>query len=84
LKRKISILFIKSVHKILTAAVTLSLIPALYSPNIYCQLYINEFMASNATIIEDPDYEDYSDWIEIYNAGPQPVNLNGYYVNPEH
>jgi hypothetical protein len=80
LKRKISILFINSVHKILTAVTTLSVISALYSPDISCQLYINEFMASNATIIEDPDYEDYSDWIEIYNAGPQPVNLNGYYI----
>ena len=43
-------------------------------------LYINEFLASNATINQDPDYGDYADWIEIYNAGSQPVNLNGYYV----
>jgi len=44
------------------------------------QLYINEFMASNATVITDPDYDEYADWIEIYNAGDATVNLKGYYI----
>ncbi len=46
----------------------------------FSQLYINEFAASNATIIEDPDYNDDADWIEIYNAGNSIVNLRGYYL----
>lgn len=38
---------------------------------------INEVMASNQTTIPD-DNGDYSDWVEIYNAGLEPVNLSGY------
>jgi hypothetical protein len=46
--------------------------------NIFSQdLMINEVMASNATIITD-NFGEYSDWIEIYNYGSTPVDLNGY------
>lgn len=38
---------------------------------------INEFSASNADIIDD-DNGNSSDWIEIYNAGEDAVNLAGY------
>ncbi|MBT4483900.1 MAG: hypothetical protein HOC71_09510, partial [Candidatus Latescibacteria bacterium] len=38
---------------------------------------INEFMSSNSKTIEDED-GDYSDWIEIYNAGSSPADLTGY------
>jgi len=44
------------------------------------QLYINEFMASNASTIKDPDYNNDADWIEIYNDGTFPVDLTGYYL----
>ncbi|HDQ44185.1 MAG TPA: T9SS type A sorting domain-containing protein [bacterium] len=40
-------------------------------------LCINEIMASNATTIWDED-GDASDWIEIYHAGNEPLNLRGY------
>jgi hypothetical protein len=40
-------------------------------------LLINEFVASNGLGLADDD-GDFSDWIEIYNAGNQPVNLAGY------
>ncbi len=40
-------------------------------------LVINEIMASNATTIPDED-GDFEDWIEIYNADAQAVNLLGY------
>lgn len=40
-------------------------------------IVINEYMASNALTIADED-GDFSDWIELYNAGPLPVNLSGY------
>lgn len=49
----------------------------------YGQLYINEFMASNASTIEDPDYYEDADWIELYNAGEMEVNLNGYYLTDD-
>ncbi len=45
-----------------------------------CQIFINEFAASNSTIIEDPDFKNYADWVELYNTGEQTVNLNGYFL----
>lgn len=46
----------------------------------YGQVYINEFMASNTSTIKDPDYNNDADWIELYNDGATPVNLNGYFL----
>jgi len=43
------------------------------------ELYINEFMASNDAALAGPQ-GDYPDWIEIYNAGTEDVNLGGYYM----
>lgn len=40
-------------------------------------LVINEFLASNGTGILDEN-GDQEDWIEIFNPGPNPVNLNGW------
>ncbi len=42
------------------------------------ELYINEFMASNRQAWMD--HGTYPDWIELYNAGVQEVNIGGYYV----
>ena len=38
---------------------------------------INEFSASNSSIIDDDNGES-SDWIEIYNAGTDAIDLAGY------
>ncbi len=46
------------------------------------QLYINEFMASNDQAFPGPQ-GDYPDWIEIYNAGSEAVNLAGYYMSDD-
>ena len=43
------------------------------------QLYINEFMAANTTTIAD-EFGEYDDWIEIYNPGPDSVDLGDYYL----
>ncbi len=40
------------------------------------QLVINEVMACNTRVIYDQDV-DYEDWLEIYNAGAEAVNLIG-------
>jgi hypothetical protein len=49
-----------------------------FSHGLYAQsIVINEVMASNATTIADED-GDYPDWIELYNAGTETVNLEGY------
>jgi hypothetical protein len=47
-------------------------------------LYINEFMADNDTILEDPDEPgDYPDWFEIYNPGSEAVDLSGLYLTDD-
>ncbi len=43
-------------------------------------LIINEFMAANSSTIIDPDFHEYADWIEVYNASGADVNLNGYTI----
>ncbi len=40
---------------------------------------INEFMAINSSGLKDED-NDYSDWIELRNYAPYPVNLDGWYL----
>ena len=37
-------------------------------------------MSSNSTTILDPDYQNSSDWIEIYNASENTISLAGYYL----
>ncbi|MCF8231275.1 MAG: CotH kinase family protein [Bacteroidales bacterium] len=46
------------------------------------ELYINEFMASNATFIEDP-YGEYDDWFEIYNGDDHAIWLGDKYVTDD-
>jgi len=44
-------------------------------------LVVNEFMADNDNVIEDPDEPlAYEDWLEIYNAGDQAATLDGMYL----
>lgn len=43
------------------------------------RIYISEFLAENTNGLRDGDGE-FSDWIEIYNSGSQPVDLEGYYL----
>ncbi len=43
----------------------------------HAQVLINEFQASNQTTIADED-GDFEDWIELFNAGAEAVNLSGY------
>ncbi|WP_150122574.1 CotH kinase family protein, partial [Rhodopirellula islandica] len=41
-------------------------------------LYINEFMADNDSVIEDPDEAGaFEDWVEIYNPGTESIDLSG-------
>lgn len=45
-----------------------------------CGVYINEFMASNATTIAD-SYGNYSDWIELYNSTDAEVDISGFGIS---
>ena len=44
------------------------------------KLFINEIMSSNVNIVAD-DFGEYDDWIEFYNAGPDPVDMGGLYLS---
>ncbi|MEE0682404.1 MAG: lamin tail domain-containing protein [Candidatus Gastranaerophilaceae bacterium] len=45
-------------------------------------LYINEFMASNASTIADYN-GNYSDWIELFNSTDKEIDLSGFYVSDD-
>ncbi|TVQ12523.1 MAG: T9SS C-terminal target domain-containing protein [Bacteroidetes bacterium] len=47
------------------------------------QISINEFMSSNGSVIADED-GDYEDWIELFNYGSEPVNLNGFFLSDDY
>ena len=38
---------------------------------------INELLASNEATLADPDFGDFGDWIELYNASGETVDLSG-------
>ncbi len=49
-------------------------------PNI--PVVINELMASNASVLAD-GHGDYDDWVELYNAGTEPVAVTGFYLTDD-
>lgn len=51
--------------------------------NTCAQVVINEIMAQNSSIVKDPDYGDYADWVELYNMGSQDIDLGGFLVSDE-
>jgi hypothetical protein len=46
-------------------------------------VYINEFLASNSASNRDPDFNEYADWIEIYNGSSQMVNIGDYFLSDD-
>ena len=45
-------------------------------------LVINEFMASNNSIVRDPQGQ-FDDWIELYNAGTESIDAAGIYLTDD-
>jgi hypothetical protein len=46
-------------------------------------LFINEWMASNTNTLADPSEfpnQAFDDWFELYNPGPDPVDLGGWWL----
>jgi hypothetical protein len=43
-------------------------------------VFINEWMADNATTLADPADDDFEDWFELYNPGPGTVYLSGTFL----
>src|SRR2546428_3574806 len=50
--------------------------------NAQSNLLISEFLAANANGLLDEN-GDSSDWLEIHNAGPTPVNLGGWFLTDD-
>lgn len=47
------------------------------------QLRINEVCSSNSTVVADPDHGDFSDWIELHNAGDSAIDLRSFYLSDD-
>ncbi|MFN2423691.1 MAG: CotH kinase family protein, partial [Cryomorphaceae bacterium] len=60
----------------------MTLIFFVFSVPVHGQVFINEICASNSEIITDED-GDYEDWIELYNAGSEQVNLEGFFISDD-
>lgn len=45
-------------------------------------LFINEFMASNTSGLQD-EYGEQDDWIEIFNPGYDTIDLAGFYITDD-
>ncbi len=66
-------------RKTVLAFVIVSIVVCFWAHEAKADIVINEVMASNDTIIQDP-YGDYSDWFELYNNGASAVDLTGYHL----
>jgi hypothetical protein len=46
-------------------------------------IWINEWMAANAATLRDPADNRWDDWFELFNPGPEPVDLAGFYLTDD-
>ena len=44
------------------------------------QVYINEWMSSNSSVISDPDFDNTGDWIELFNDSNDTFNLTSHFL----
>src|SRR5687767_4601889 len=62
----------------------LSLLLCLVATNrIFSQVVISEVCTTNGDLNYDPDFFNFSNWIELYNPGDERVTLNGYSLTDE-
>ena len=56
-----------------------------YNSSGYTQeILINEFLASNVIIYPEMyDFDDYTDWIELYNPNTITYSLNGFFLTDD-
>lgn len=69
--------------KSLFIVIVFSLYSTLLSQDHLPKIYINEFMASNSNTILSPDFEEYADWLEIYNAENTTIDISGFYLTDD-
>jgi hypothetical protein len=51
--------------------------------NAKAQVVINEICPANADIKYDPDFYNFSGWVELYNTGTGSVPVGGYYLSDD-
>lgn len=49
----------------------------------FSQIKINEVQSSNTKTIKDPQFQEYGDWVELYNPGTSSINIGGYYLTDD-
>ncbi len=49
-------------------------------PRLTAQVVVNEYSVSNLNTIQD-NYQEYEDWIELYNTGFTSANIGGYHLS---
>jgi len=52
-----------------------------FLPQTNAQVYINEWMSSNSSVISDPDFDESGDWIELFNDYNDSLDLTGYFLS---
>ena len=55
---------------------------AIFFPQVFDQLFINELQASNLTTIADA-WGDYGDWLEIYNSASWEADLSWVFLSDD-
>ena len=58
----------------------LSLILLVVQQTIFAQVVINEYSCSNVSTLTD-NFNNYEDWVELFNNGNNAINLSGYYLS---
>lgn len=43
-------------------------------------IVINELVAKNDAGLQDPDFSNYTDWVELHNTTGSTINISGYYL----
>lgn len=51
-------------------------------PSLY-EIAINEFMADNDTTLSDPDFNNFGDWIELYNNSTSIADISGWFLTDD-
>ena len=70
----------KSILSLLYTCLAFILLPYVSENKAIAQVVINEYSCSNFDSFAD-DYQEYGDWIELYNSSSTMVNISGYYLS---
>ena len=47
------------------------------------QVVLNEFLASNSNGVEDPDFGNSGDWVELHNTSDSDIELAGWFLTDD-